>query len=250
MSCSFYAAFAPYYSRFRADSLDRGRKYIDIIIDSEGWGREEISVLDLGCGTGDLVMHMCSRGWTARGVDSSAEMISIATGGLSNDIFVKGDICEPPIGGSYDLVVCFGDTVNHLVEAGDWLRLFKTVNRLLEGKGVFCFDVVTPYDHCEIWPNNVEIAEEPGCTLIARGERRDPDVFVQIYTWFHRSGSLWRRSREELCHVSFPLSAISEWLADAGFFVQYILDGDTLDEPSQTATRWFVCAKAAGCAHE
>lgn len=106
------------------------------------------------------------------------------------------------------------------------------------------FDVVTPLDHQEIWPESLEVVERAGCVLIVKGSydsaRRQASL---CHTWFVQADSepkLWRRFDDVLQQVSFSEETIRQWLSEAGFSDVVFYDGDTCEASSPTTTRWFV----------
>lgn len=78
----------------------------------EDWLPEEpLRVLDLGCGAGNLALHMSERGGRVVGLDVSASMLEIAERrrrrrGVRNVALVRGDLAQTPFApASFDLVV-------------------------------------------------------------------------------------------------------------------------------------------------
>jgi SAM-dependent methyltransferase len=94
------------------------------------------TVLDLGCGQGDLVQLLDADGFTAHGVDISAEQVRLAHGkGLSrvrlgdiHDVLNSSD-------GAWDVIVAT-DFLEHLDKA-EALRTFDEVLRALRPGGLF-----------------------------------------------------------------------------------------------------------------
>lgn len=242
----FYRPFAPYYRQLRSDSLVRASSYIEHVLSREISNSSGFSALDIGCGTGEIVGLLRSRGWQAFGVDLSPAMIDIAQTRFAPELFLVGDVRTVKHSSIYDLVSCFGDTINHFVDQNSWLALFKSVASLIGESGLFCFDVLTPHDHIDIWPNSVDVSEGIGYTLISRGEVRGDHEYVQIHTWFIQRKGAWDRVQQELHQTSYPLRLIAEWLMEAGFSVLEVLDGDTLAEVHASSTRWFFCARLNG----
>lgn len=83
-------------------------------------------VLDAGCATGALAISLAARGWTTLGIDSEAAMIERAQGKAFRDgladraTFFEANILEIGErfrGLSFDLVLCLGNTLPHLVGA-------------------------------------------------------------------------------------------------------------------------------------
>lgn len=96
-------------------------------------------LLDIGCGTGDLVCEAARRGVTAVGVDFAEEMIAIAEGkaraaGLSNVSFTCASIFELDLAeGEYDLIAANGliEYLSHV----ELEQLLSLSHRALSRKG-------------------------------------------------------------------------------------------------------------------
>jgi predicted TPR repeat methyltransferase len=97
-------------------------------------GKDRLSVLDLGCGTGLAGMLFRSRAARLDGVDLSPAMIEKARARGIYDSLTMGDI-ETALRGRHDLILA-ADT---LVYLGDLGPLFKTVAAHLSAKGFFLF---------------------------------------------------------------------------------------------------------------
>lgn len=102
------------------------------------------TLLELGCGTGDVLKGLANR-FELTGVDSSPEMLRIAEKKIPGAKFIRGDIRHFEIAGTFDAVICMYDTINHIKLLTDWRRIFRNVRNALNDNGLFIFDVNTPY---------------------------------------------------------------------------------------------------------
>ncbi|BDR56229.1 class I SAM-dependent DNA methyltransferase [Xylocopilactobacillus apis] len=104
-------------------------------------------VLDLACGTGDFSILLARNNFKVMGLDSSEEMLSIASSKLDeNDVmFVKRDMRNLDGVGIFDLITCFDDSLNYLLDFSDINKVFSGVYNSLKSGGVFLFDVVSLY---------------------------------------------------------------------------------------------------------
>jgi predicted TPR repeat methyltransferase len=97
-------------------------------------GREQLAVLDLGCGTGLAGAMFKAKAARLDGIDLSPAMIERARARGIYDTLIVGDI-ETVRLGKYDLVLA-ADT---LVYLGDLAPLFRTIAGLLSPDGYFLF---------------------------------------------------------------------------------------------------------------
>ena len=118
-------------------------------------------LLDIACGTGDLVEIALSMGATPIGVDFSSKMLQIAKSRVINAGFVKADACLLPIkDASVDIVTCgfalrnftdldkaFKEMARVLSSGGRvmFLEVYAPKNKLLKLSHSFYFENVVPF---------------------------------------------------------------------------------------------------------
>lgn len=107
--------------------------------------------LDLGCGTGTLMLALRQEGFDVCGVDSSPEMLSLARARLAGmpgpqATLVAADIVDFAAwpAGPFDVVVSTLDTLNYLSPPA-LAATCAAVGRALDHGGVFLFDINTPH---------------------------------------------------------------------------------------------------------
>jgi SAM-dependent methyltransferase len=138
-----YDALAPGY-----DLLTAGHDHAGWAAQVEGLaaraGLAGRRLLDVGCGTGNVLAPMLARGYTATGADVSPGMLEIARGKLGGDVpLVEADMRALPAIGAFDLVWCLGDAVNHLLTDDELVATFTGFRRNLAPGGLVAFDVDT-----------------------------------------------------------------------------------------------------------
>jgi SAM-dependent methyltransferase len=100
--------------------------------------------LDVGCGTGSTTAPLIDHGFTATGVDRSRGMLEVARGRLGDRArLVEADMRDLPRLGSFDLITCLDDSLNHLLTAGDLRSSLDAMARNLATGGLLVFDLNT-----------------------------------------------------------------------------------------------------------
>lgn len=140
-----YAAIAPYYDLefegFDAD-LDLYLGYAGVV---------GSPILELGCGTGRLLVPIARAGYQVAGVDKSPEMVAIArerlaSAGLPDDCVRTGDMTR--LDGFADdhfkLVFCAINSFLHLECREDQLATLAAVRRVLHDDGILVLDIFHP----------------------------------------------------------------------------------------------------------
>lgn len=105
---------------------------------------EPTAVLDVACGTGELITELNKLGYTVRGIDISDTMISVAKN-RSNEIdFIVDDMISYKSDRKFDLVICAFDAVNYLLLESQIISTFNLIKEALYEDGYFIFDFNTP----------------------------------------------------------------------------------------------------------
>ena len=110
--------------------------------------REGGPVLELACGTGQLLVPVARTGLPAAGLDLSPEMLEAARArveeeGVAVDLEV-GDMRDFHLDRRFSLVFVARNSLLHLTSVEDLLACFASVRRHLLPGGAFVFDVFNP----------------------------------------------------------------------------------------------------------
>ena len=105
-------------------------------------------VLELACGTGQILLPIAQSGTRCVGIDLSPEMLGAAAdrlrGGSAAAALVEGDIRDFDLGDEFALIFIARNSLLHLHATDDLLACFRAVRRHLRPDGVFIFDVFNP----------------------------------------------------------------------------------------------------------
>ena len=116
------------------------------------------SILEFGCGTGNVAVGLALEGFNITGIDFSSDMLRVAAGKAkehgASPKFILGDITKVRLNRQFDLIICLGNTLpilttvrklestllncrNHLKPAGG-VVIFQQLNydRVLKEKPV------------------------------------------------------------------------------------------------------------------
>jgi SAM-dependent methyltransferase len=181
----FYDHVIPYATR-----QDVGF-YVDAARDCGG------PVLELGCGTGRVLVPTARAGIEIVGLDSSAEMLRACEARLRAEPhevrgrarLLHGDMRDFDIGRTFQLVTIPFRPFQHLISTDDQLACLAAVHRHLADDGRLVFDVFNPSIHNLAKPNDgAETDEEPafslpdGRTVVRRHRMINRDLVAQVNT--------------------------------------------------------------------
>jgi SAM-dependent methyltransferase len=108
-------------------------------------GKSNGSILDVGCGSGRLMLPMAESGAEVWGIDLSASMLSTARAkadalGLQIPLY-EADMRSFQLNQRFATILIAGNSLLHLLTADDILQCLRTVRRHLREDGRFIFDV-------------------------------------------------------------------------------------------------------------
>lgn len=141
--------------------------YIDEARDAGG------SVLEVGCGTGRILLPIARSGHTIDGVDASPQMLDRCRSKLSGEpdevrdrvALHQGDARALDLGRKFDLVIAPFRVVQHLTTIEDQLGFLGSVSRHLAPGGRLAFDVFNPNFAALVSADGIEREDTPETTL-------------------------------------------------------------------------------------
>lgn len=196
-------------------------------------------VLDLACGTGAATLVFAEAGSTALGVDIAPAMLSAARHKAAlrglDVTFIQADMralapqypnsagVVPPgdqsalRDASFDLITCFFDSLNYLLEGGDLERVCAGVARLLRPGGHFVFDLNSPAEFAT-WDECDRVVYDGRDYLVYN--RLNYDSRSRLGTgrivWFVREIDRWWRGEETHCERAWNVQEITAALQQHG----------------------------------
>ena len=184
--------------------------------------RDQVKVLEIGCGAGNNLWFLASEGFSVAGVDGSSAAIKAAQERLSEsqlegDLQVQDFTALPFEGGSFDLVfdrgalTCCGQS--------DMIKALNEAHRVLKPGGAFFFNPIADSDtsYRTATPAedglSVDIKEGDyaGVGQICFVSRRDVDTVMPTSQWKHN-----RIERVEITDMLNPHGKIvASWRVEA-----------------------------------
>lgn len=234
-----YEIFSSYYDEltFNVD-YDKRVKYICDILSrlKHNFGLS----LDLACGTGTLTIMLKEKGVDIIGVDSSVDMLSVASmksfdKGM-NILFVNQLMQELELPYNVDTCICTLDAINHIIDLDDIEKTFSKVYKYLNVGGCFIFDVNTVYKHQKILGNNC-FTYDVDDVFLTWNNKLEKNNIVDISLEFDdRCGNIYYENFKER---AYEINELQNMLQNIGFEVVNIYDDltfNTVSEESEKAT--------------
>ncbi|MEM6252551.1 MAG: class I SAM-dependent methyltransferase [Cyanobacteria bacterium P01_D01_bin.156] len=107
-------------------------------------------ILDLCCGTGQLIQPLIEAGYDVVGLDGSEEMLAYARQNAPQADFLLEDARTFDLEASIDGVFSTSASLNHLMSLPELTQVFERVYRALKPDGIFVFDLNHP-EQLERW---------------------------------------------------------------------------------------------------
>jgi SAM-dependent methyltransferase len=218
-----YDLFAPVYDHFFGpEAASDTRRALDRLLFRDLVAGS--SVVDLCCGTGQLTEVLVKLGYRASGVDISAGMLERAKQRLPEVEFVQADIREYRANRQYDAVISAYNSLVHLVTPEDLLRALKNVLSMLNGNGVFIFDLYSEEAYRRRWRGSfskvdahfaciVRASYDPALRL---GENL-ATIFYENHEHAQTPGNSWTRADVRIVSRCYADSELNDILHRAGF---------------------------------
>lgn len=219
------------------------------------YGATPRRVLDLACGTGTAALLLAMRGYETLGVDGSAAMLAVArrraaAAGVAIP-FIRADLRDFAVPEPVDLVICWYDSLNYLLDPADLARAFARIRAALAPGGLTVFDLNTRAGLAADWDDRCTVQEAAVCYFIQHAAWDAATAIATVtLTGLPRPGAA--------CPPCLPFEEVHR---ERGYTPDEIMDalaragltpldtfachpGPTLDPPDAATPRLLIVAKA------
>ncbi len=211
---------------------------------------DRFSVVDVGCGTGELAIRFAQEGWEVSGVDLSESMLAIAhekasASGLSIPLFEQ-NMAELEGFKDVDCITIFCDSLNYLESEEDVKNTFKSSFNQLKKGGLLLFDVHSLFKMTQVFMNNTFTSVEEDVSYIWNsfpGEH--PNSVEHELSFFVKEEETDRYLRFDELHFqrTFDVETYKKWLEEAGFSVRSITGDYSTEHMAEHTERVFFVAQ-------
>jgi SAM-dependent methyltransferase len=190
---------------------------------------KDASILDLCCGTGQLVQQLLLRGYQVTGLDTSEEMLHYARQNAPDGKFLLEDARLFQLPPTYHAVVSTSVGLNHMMSLEDLKSVFQNVYAALLDHGYFLFDLNLEGKFQSYGTESVltegDVQDEYAW---ACRESYNPDEKISpiAITIFHLVEANWQRSDITWLLKAYSKSEVQSALEAVGFTEVSIYDRD------------------------
>lgn len=104
--------------------------------------RNTTSLVEFGCGTGNLASRFLKDKFNYCGVDLNEEMLMIAKENLPTSVFHQSDIANFSSDNKFQAALMTGRTISYLTENKHLIKSFRAIHSVLEEGGILIFDAI------------------------------------------------------------------------------------------------------------
>lgn len=244
-----YESFASVYDVFM-NEIDYP-VWIKYIQDTwKNLGKNPETVVDLGCGTGNISIPLAKAGFTVIGVDISQEMLAEAQRkALLEEIsmpFFCQDMAELELPYQVDCVLSLCDCMNYLTEDGELSAAFSAIREHLNPKGLFLFDMNTKYKFKEVLGDNTYAAMTDEAAYFWENSFDEEDQINEYYVNFfirQENKETYERVEEYHYERAYSLEEVQDCLEKNGFELLNVYDGYSFERAKEDSQRYFFVAQ-------
>ncbi|OCT17196.1 methyltransferase type 12 [Paenibacillus pectinilyticus] len=214
------------------------------------------TLVDLGCGTGNLSIPLAAEGYQVTGIDLSEDMLAVAEQKQSDHQgplrggairWIQQDLREWELGEEVDVAISFCDSLNYLLEEEDIVDAFRQTLAGLKPGGLFLFDVHTPEQLFAYADSQPFFLNEDDVAYIWTSELDEERVqIVHDLTIFVKDsgrGDTFRRIDETHEQRAYSLQWLEQMLLEVGFREVHVVADFTWEQPTVQTERAFFIAK-------
>ncbi len=248
-----YTTFAGVYDMFM-DNIPY-EKWVEYLHDiMEEYNIHEGTILELGCGTGNMTELLASKGYDMIGVDNSEDMLELAMEKRlksGHDIlYLLQDMQSFELFGTVKAVISVCDSINYVTDEAELKEVFRLVNNYLDPRGIFIFDFNTEYKYREILGDRVIAEERDKCSFIWDNYYNEQDKIneyeLTLFVQSEEDTDLYRKYQEVHYQRAYTLEKIKTLIEKAGLRYVTAYDAYTKKAPMYTSGRVCVVAQEYG----
>ena len=207
------------------------------------------TIIELGCGTGNLMKYMADAGYPVIGIDNSTDMLSIAADKLAaydNVQLLLQNMQELDLGElTCPAIYSLCDSMNYLLTPDDLLDTFHCVKQHLCANGYFIFDLKTRYFYQELLGDQTFCDHQKQGSYIWENSYFEEDSINQYdLTFFARQDNgLYKKFNETHHQRAYDIPEMIDFLQTAGLEYVTVYDAFTTSPPSKESERIYIIAR-------
>ncbi len=195
------------------------------------------SILEVACGTGNLMEIFDNKEYKIEGLDLSNKMLDIAKKkGLR---VYQGNMISFRLNKEYDLILNIFDSLNYIQKISDLQKCFESTNNHLCEHGLFIFDMNSDFKINKILPNLKTEYYNLGDTELIWLNRHKPNTWIADMIFFSKSNGKFTRFYEKHVQKSYRFNDIKKLLKKTNFELLNVYSDFNFGKVKKNSERWF-----------
>ena len=201
-------------------------KWRELVLEvTEKYGVHKDSILDLGCGTGNLLIKLKDDFKNLSGMDISQNMIKIAVEKSrkeeANINFFVDDMVIFDIKNKVDVIVSFFDTLNHILSYDEMLMHFMSVKKALSEDGAYIFDYVDRDFMNQMFKNDLFVDERENFTCIWQLYQEEGIDFIESNYFVKNKNGTYDKVKEVYTKKIYEIEELEKIISKSGLYIVY-----------------------------
>ncbi len=194
------------------------------------------SVMEIGCGTGNLAPLFTQNFYDYLGLDYSEHMLALAHEKFPSGNFVQGDMRNFKVARDIDAILITGRSTSYLLTDADMNNTLGSISNALEGNGHFIFDFIDATRFIPFITNNPSVDHQAvvdGINYVreskwyrAKGKEHFMVDWMSNYYSFKGTNRTFLGNDSVIFRV-FTQNEIKSFLETNGFKILEIIDRKT-----------------------
>jgi len=201
------------------------------------------TILEIGCGTGNLANLFSSVGYTYTGLDISKQMLQLARQKVPDCNFLQADMRQFNLEQAVDSCIITARTISYLITNDDVNNTFQSIYKNLKVNGVLCFDFIDANKFITQLANNnkpIHKARHDNINFVRKGNWEQRFKHGIDFNW---TAEYYEEVNNKLQHIgsdespvrSFTKNEIEIWLTVNGFECLQFVERETYAFPTFVA---------------
>lgn len=209
--------FADFYDEMMIYvDYDKWAKLIDNRIREFLTGKK---IMEIGCGTGEILQRLAAYGYEVSGIDISEEMLRIAKSKYDSLDIKKEDMRIIKNEFEFDGVVCVFDALNYLQSFEELKLVFENIKRAIKPNGIFLFDLLNRKMIDSMFPEDIFADDRENMSIIWKHSYNEETDLDKISTSFfiREEKNVYKRYDEIFYKKIYSSKKILQLITEVGF---------------------------------
>lgn len=244
-----YGCFARFYDYLNqeTDYSERAEYLVSLF---ERFDKKPELLLDLGCGTGSLMVELLKKGIDIIGVDGSPEMLSVAREKFyeckNPPLLLCQMLDKLDLYGTVDGCVSTLDTLNHITDLSVLEDVFKRLYLFIRSGGLLIFDLNTEFKHRKILKDNTFVYDTEKVYFVWQNIPYEDKTDIYLDMFVPDKYGKYTRYTESFSERVYSEEQISNLAEKCGFEILQIYNDLSYEPPLDNSEKITYILKRKG----